>query len=141
MLTSQGLALATAMAVSAGTIFLFDHLREKYFPHTPQVSEIQDFTPAENHVLKSCLSSGSKKREKEEKKNSKKKKVRFARDVKDSKGNGELYRREHRRSSCEKIQKNYCGDEILGTRKLPPNRAVLYSGILRDRVQRMGYSY
>ncbi|GFP88973.1 hypothetical protein PHJA_001041000 [Phtheirospermum japonicum] len=140
MLTSQGLVLATAMAVSAGTIFLFDHLREKYFPHTPQVSGNQVFPLAGNQVLlKSCLSSGRKKREKEEKKN-KKKRVQFANDVKDSNGDGELYRKTHRKK-CAEIQKKSCGNEIIEIRKMPQNRAVLYSGILRDRVQRMEYSY
>lgn len=60
MLTSQGLVLATAMAVSAGTVILFDLFREKYFPPTPEVpGNHQDPPPHENQVLKSCLSSGN----------------------------------------------------------------------------------
>ncbi|KAL3633044.1 hypothetical protein CASFOL_026028 [Castilleja foliolosa] len=133
MLTSQGVVLATAMAVSAGTIFLFDHLRGKYFP---QSSRNQVFAIDGNRVLlKSCLSSGKKKREKEEKK-----RVRFANDVKDSNGDGELYRKTHRKK-CAEIQIKSCGNEIVGIEKMPQNRAALYSGILRDRVQRMEYSY
>ncbi|KAG8379838.1 hypothetical protein BUALT_Bualt07G0131100 [Buddleja alternifolia] len=129
MLTSQGLVLATAMAVSAGTILLFDLFREKYFP-TSQFSGNQD-SPNEKQVLKSCLSSGSSK------KREKKKRVQFADDVKDSPGNGDLYRKQHRKFSAE-IEKNSCGNEI---QKMPANRRALYSGILRDRVQRTGYSY
>ncbi|KAI3455324.1 hypothetical protein Pfo_011987 [Paulownia fortunei] len=134
MLTSQGLVLATAMAVSAGTIILFDLFREKYFPPASQIPGNQDSPPDENQVLKSCLSSGSKIGEKEQKKKKKKKRVHFADDVKDSRGNGELYRREHRKSA--EIQKTSCGNEILGFQKMPANRVALYSGILKDRVQR-----
>ncbi|KAK6148968.1 hypothetical protein DH2020_016493 [Rehmannia glutinosa] len=137
MLTSQGLVFATAMAVSAGTIFFFDLFREKYIP---QIPDNQNSPPHQNQVLKSCLSSGNKKREIEQKK---KKRVQFADDVKDSKGNGELYRKGGRINKSAQIQKNAscCGNEILGIPKMPPNRAVLYSGILKDRVQRMEYSY
>ncbi|CAA0816479.1 Unknown protein [Striga hermonthica] len=134
MLTSQGLVLATAMAVSAGTIFLFDHLREKYFPHAPHLSQNHNFPP---QALKPCLSPGCRKRGKEQRKNGQTKRVRFANDVKDSKGNGELYRKAGRKF----VGKNSCCEEVLGIPKMPPNRAVLYSGILRDRVQRMEYSY
>ncbi|KAL2242691.1 uncharacterized protein LOC105158387 [Sesamum indicum] len=142
MLTSQGLVLATAMAVSAGTLLLFDLFRDKSFP--PPTSPIPGNQVSNPHddqkqALKSCLSSGSKKREKEEK-NQKKKRVKFADDVKDTKGNGELYRRGRHRQRAE-IQSNCCGNEVLGWRKMPANRAALYSGILRDRVQRMGCSY
>ncbi|KAL0441628.1 UNVERIFIED_CONTAM: hypothetical protein Sradi_0101700 [Sesamum radiatum] len=145
MLTSQGLVLATAMAVSAGTLLLFDLFRDKSFP--PPTSPIPGNQVPSPHddqkqALKSCLSSGSKKREKEEKNQNqkKKKKVKFADDVKDTKGNGELYRRGRHRQRAE-IQSSCCGNEVLGWRKMPANRAALYSGILRDRVQRMGCSY
>lgn len=63
----------------------------------------------------------------------KKKKVKFAEDVKDTKGNGELYRKEGRKRS--EIQKS-CGNE-----KMPANHAALYTGILKDRVHRIQYSY
>ncbi|CAI9786919.1 unnamed protein product [Fraxinus pennsylvanica] len=68
----------------------------------------QDST-TDKQVLKSCLSSGSKEKEKM------KKRVQFADNVKDSSGNSELHRKE---------------DEI-------PANHVMYSGILKDRVQRM----
>ncbi|CAA0827373.1 Unknown protein [Striga hermonthica] len=145
MPTSQGLVLATAMAVSAGTIFLFDHLREKYFRHALQLSENQDSTPRQNQEsLKSCLlSPGCLKRDKGQRKNDgkKKKRVRFSDEVRDSKGNGELYRKAGRWSEFGGGRRNSCGEEAVGIPKMPPNHAVLYSGILKDRVQRMEYSY
>ncbi|CAA2946540.1 Hypothetical predicted protein [Olea europaea subsp. europaea] len=87
MLSSQGLVLATAMAVSAGTIIVFDLLREKYFPSTQFPR-----THPQKQFLKSCLSTGSK----NEQKKKKKKKVQFAGDVKDSSGDSEVYRKKHR---------------------------------------------
>ncbi|XP_042063671.1 uncharacterized protein LOC121807499 [Salvia splendens] len=116
-LSSQGLVLATAMAVSAGTVVLIDLLRGKYFPPISQIHQ--------NQLLKSCLSSGSKKK--------KKKKVKFAEDVKEPKGNGELYRKAGSKRS--EIQKKSCGNEL---KKMPANHAALYNGILK---QRMGCSY
>ncbi|KAL0380394.1 UNVERIFIED_CONTAM: hypothetical protein Sangu_0103700 [Sesamum angustifolium] len=83
-LTSQVLFLATALAVSAGTVILFDLFREKCFPPS-QIPRNQDSLTHQNQLLKSCLSSGSKKREKSQRK---KKRVQFADDVKDSKSNG-----------------------------------------------------
>lgn len=59
--------------------------------------------------------------------------------MKDTKGNGESYRKEGRRS--DEIRKNCCGNEMIESKKIPANRAALYSGILKDRVQRMEYSY
>ncbi|KAI3463402.1 hypothetical protein Pfo_020065 [Paulownia fortunei] len=136
MLTSQGLFMVTALAVSAGTIILFDLFREKYSPSS-QIPRNQDFPPDEKQVLKSCLSPGSRKREKEQKK--KKKRVQFADDVKDSRGNtNKLYQKKHRKSA--ELQNTSCGNEVLGFQKMPPNRVALYSGILKDRVQRMEYS-
>lgn len=65
----------------------------------------------------------------------KKKKVKFAEDVKDTKGNGELYRRK-----WGQVQKS-CGNEIAGSQKIPANRAALYTGILKDRVHTLQHSY
>ncbi|KAG6422262.1 hypothetical protein SASPL_118828 [Salvia splendens] len=103
-LSSQGLVLATAMAVSAGTVVLIDLLRGKYFPPISQIHQ--------NQLLKSCLSSE---------------------DVKEPKGNGELYRKAGSKRS--EIQKKSCGNEL---KKMPANHAALYNGILK---QRMGCSY
>ncbi|KAK6127932.1 hypothetical protein DH2020_013381 [Rehmannia glutinosa] len=104
MLNSQCLFLATAMAVSAGTIILFDLFRDRN----------QDSNLDEKQVLKSCLSSD---------------------DVKDSRISygRKLYKK-------DEIQKICCGNENLGFKKMPANRVALYSGILRDRVQKMEYS-
>ncbi|KAL8043011.1 hypothetical protein ABFX02_09G090400 [Erythranthe guttata] len=133
MLTCQGVVLATAMAVSAGTIILFDLCRERYLHSTSLILRNHDSHSDQN--LKSCLSSGGKKRKKK-----KSKRVRFADDVRETRGNGELYRRKHRES--DGIQKSCCGNQIIGLQKvMPANRAVLYSGILKGRVQRIAYSY
>lgn len=76
----------------------------------------------------------------EKKNNNKKKRVKFADDVKDSRGNSELYRKLHRKSS--KAEATCRGNEILGYNgRMPANRVALYSGILKDRVQKIGYSY
>ncbi|MCD7447305.1 hypothetical protein HAX54_027167 [Datura stramonium] len=129
MLGSQGLVLATAMAVSAGTVILLDLFRVKYFPATHLSDQ-----PDEKQILKSCLSSAGKNKDRARKK---KKRVHFAADVKSWSGNGEEYRRKHMRKFTE-TRINSCGKEIVG---MPGNRVALYTGILKDRVQRMGFSY
>ncbi|KAL0425103.1 UNVERIFIED_CONTAM: hypothetical protein Sradi_1045100 [Sesamum radiatum] len=130
-LTSQVLFLATALAVSAGTVILFDLFREKCFPPS-QIPRNQDSLTHQNQLLKSCLSSGSKKMEKSQRK---KKRVQFADDVKDSKSNG------GNRKSAENDEKSRCGNGVGGLKKTPANRAALYSGILiRERLRRMDYS-
>ncbi|XP_051135895.1 uncharacterized protein LOC127254693 isoform X2 [Andrographis paniculata] len=125
LLTSQAVLLATAMAVSAGTLLLFELFRQKY-PKIPQ-----NYPPDKKQALRSCLSSGS------EKKN-KKKRVRFADDAKESKEN---VIREHRNRTVIRKRSFSCGDEIPGLPNMPPNRAALYAGILRDRVRRIERSY
>ncbi|XP_020548839.1 uncharacterized protein LOC105164414 isoform X2 [Sesamum indicum] len=135
-LTSQVLFLATALAASAGTVFLFDLLRERCFP-PPQIPRNQDSLIQRKQLLKSCLSSGKPLQPQENKKRKRKKKrVQFADDVKDSKSNGN--RKKHRKFA-ETDEKSCCGNAVVGLKKLPANRATLYSGILiRERLRRMG---
>ncbi|XP_022731720.1 uncharacterized protein LOC111286162 [Durio zibethinus] len=139
ILSSQGVVLATAMAVS-GTVILLAFRLQKSFPlpldQIPQTSQ---------QVLRSCISSGGKKREK------KKKKVHFAEDVMDPRGDGEEFRRQVKNpvrigsnnspaalNSAPKLKKIGGGKD----RGMPANRIALYNGILRDRVvQRLAYSY
>ncbi|GFZ04079.1 hypothetical protein Acr_16g0007030 [Actinidia rufa] len=125
ILSSPGVVLATAMAIS-GAIFLALR-REKNFPPT-QFPGNQDSQRTEQIPRSSCLSSDGNKRER------KKKRVQFAESVKDRSGNGEEYRKEHKKSTNSRS----CRGQI---RQMPANRVALYSGILRDRVQRIEFSY
>ncbi|XP_041020181.1 uncharacterized protein LOC121261845 [Juglans microcarpa x Juglans regia] len=127
---SQGLVLATAMAISSTALFLA-YCRQKSFPPT-QISENQDPQHPAKQILRSCLYSEEKKKER------KKKKVQFAEDVKDPSGNGDKYRKEQTKPSKAEMG---CRNEIRGVRGMPENRIALYNGILKDRVQRMQCSY
>ncbi|XWS27008.1 hypothetical protein CRYUN_Cryun26dG0079100 [Craigia yunnanensis] len=138
ILSTQGVVLATAMAVS-GTVILLAFRLQKSFPldQIPQPSQ---------QVLRSCISSEGKKREKK-----KKKKVHFAEDVMDPRGDGEEFRRQVKNpvrigsnnspaalNSSPKFKKIGGGKD----RGMPANRVALYNGILKDRVvQRLAYSY
>ncbi|KAG9131335.1 hypothetical protein Leryth_006186 [Lithospermum erythrorhizon] len=134
MLSSQCLVLATAMAVSAGTLIILDHLWQKSPLSTNSaLPRNQDAQPIHQTLPKSCFSSGSKKRD------TKKKKVKFADDVKDSSGNGEEYRKEH--NKVRMIQKSGCGNEILDFPGMQANRKALYDGMLKARFQRMELSF
>ncbi|XVE89101.1 hypothetical protein DITRI_Ditri19aG0123400 [Diplodiscus trichospermus] len=124
VICSQGLVLATAMVVSSTVIF-FTFSRQKTLSLPKQ-------------TLRSCLSPEGKKKEK------KKKKVQFAENVKESKGNGEEYRKERNKKlttaaattagRSTKVDR-FCRNEM------PANRIALYNGILRDRVHKMECSY
>ncbi|WCJ40557.1 hypothetical protein M5689_021471 [Euphorbia peplus] len=121
-LSSQAVVLGAAMAVSSTVLFLAFSKQKN--PSSPN--------------LRSCLSSSSSSSEEKRKENKKKKRVKFAENVKDTKGNGEEYRRQkERKYSMSKIDRIICRSDI----KMPANRAALYNGILRDRVHRVQCSY
>ncbi|KAL2340467.1 hypothetical protein Fmac_008407 [Flemingia macrophylla] len=130
MINSQGVVLATAIAVTGTVIVLALRLQRSFiatqFP-LPDVS--QPSTP----ILRSCISSDENKRGK---RNKQKKRVHFADDVVDSRGDGEEYKRQHTNSFYSKSESKNCD-----VREMPANRVALYKGILRDRVaQRLTYS-
>ncbi|PRQ50669.1 hypothetical protein RchiOBHm_Chr2g0135861 [Rosa chinensis] len=118
VLSSQGLVLATAMAISSTFVFLA-FSRKQTLPPEPQNATKQSPT------LRSCLSSGDKKRD------GKKKKVRFAENVEEEK----MVERVMESSTSSKRVEQSCRNQI------PQNRVALYNGIRRDRVQRMACSY
>ncbi|EEF44790.1 uncharacterized protein LOC8282327 [Ricinus communis] len=138
MLGSQGVVLATAMVVSSTVLFLAFSKDKTLF--SPQVSKNLDSHQSTTQALRSCLSSEEKKREKK-----KKKRVKFAENVKDTKGNGEEYRREKESSFFsrrEEERKNSCPNlDRICRNEIPANRIALYNGILRDRVHRTQCSY
>ncbi|KAF2299667.1 hypothetical protein GH714_002289 [Hevea brasiliensis] len=120
-LTSQGVVFATAMVVSSTVLFLA-FSKQKNFPELFKNHDSQ--SPIQN--LRSCLRSSE--------------------NVKDTKGNGDEYRREKEKSlfanqEKEKSITRICRNEIPGTHGMPANRIALYNGILRDRVHRIECSY
>ncbi|KAF7154017.1 hypothetical protein RHSIM_Rhsim01G0069000 [Rhododendron simsii] len=139
ILNSQGVVLATAMAVS-GTVILLALRLQKSFP----AAQFQSSSP---QLPRSCISSDGKKREK------KKKRVQFAEDVVDPVGNSDEFRRQHNNATAtatnsDGLYSNSSSKEEERERKrevrgMPANRAALYNGILRDRLvhHRLAYSY
>ncbi|KAI6681663.1 hypothetical protein NL676_035544 [Syzygium grande] len=134
ILTPQGMAFATAMAVSGTVILLAFLLQKPVDDHVPQPS---------HRALRSCMSSDGKRREK-----NKKKRVHFAEDVVDPSGYSAEFRRQHGIATSSpppspppsptKFKKN-ASSKVRG---MPANRMALYNGILRDRVvHRLACSY
>ncbi|PPD69473.1 hypothetical protein GOBAR_DD33647 [Gossypium barbadense] len=112
MLSSQGMVLATAMAVS-GTVILLAFRYQKSFP-LPHPSQ---------QVLRSCISSED---------------VMEPRgDGLQVKNHVRIFSN----NSSSKLKK-FGGDGGKQGGEMPANRVALYHGILRDRgVQRLAYSY
>ncbi|CAN1120510.1 hypothetical protein LINPERHAP2_LOCUS239 [Linum perenne] len=156
MLCSQGVAVATAMAVS-GTVILLALRLQKSLPtaqfslHNHHSSPISSrcSTPSTPLPLRSCISSDGKKSNKRSKKN---KKVHFADDVVEPRGNGEEFRRQYCNAIAAAKMKRCSDDSAPRSRRkssstsrdrgIPANRLALYSGIIRDRgVQRLAYSH
>ncbi|KAL5769002.1 hypothetical protein ACOSP7_015560 [Xanthoceras sorbifolium] len=146
MLSSQGVVLATAMAVS-GTVILLA-LRLQKSSQTTQYSIDQIPRESAEQVLRSCISSDENKREKKKKK----KRVHFAEDVVDPRGNGEEFRRQHgSRKTSSSSSSSPSSSTSLNLSSpaqfkksggMPANRVALYNGILRDRViPRVAYSH
>ncbi|CAF1934158.1 unnamed protein product [Brassica oleracea var. botrytis] len=126
--SSGTVAIATAMVFSSTALFL---AMARQFH-----GKIHDQTPPP--ILRSCLSSAE-----ETKKQRKKKRVRFAGNVKDTKGNGKEYRKRElsRRTVPEPVTKPGKTGSVCGISTMPANRMALYHGILRDRDHRTQCSY
>ncbi|CAJ1944546.1 unnamed protein product [Sphenostylis stenocarpa] len=129
MISAQGVAVATAMAVS-GTVILLALRLQKSFP--PPHFAVHEIAPSPPPVLRSCISNAGKKS-----KRKKIKRVHFAEDVVESCRDGQEFRNRNLRS--KKVQKSFNQETKIG--EMPTNRVALYNGILRDRVaQRLAYS-
>ncbi|AEE75723.1 hypothetical protein AtNW77_Chr3g0172591 [Arabidopsis thaliana] len=125
--------IATAMVCSSTALFL---AMARQFHGNHQNPKVLDQTL--RPILRSCLSS-----EETKKQGKKIKKVRFADNVKDTKGNGEEYRRRelNRKSVPKPVTKPGKTGSMCRISTMPANRMALYNGILRDRDHRVQYSY
>ncbi|XP_050228714.1 uncharacterized protein LOC126677938 [Mercurialis annua] len=148
MICSQGMVLATAMAVSGTVILLALRLQKSLPPsllpplqETPQSNSRHHHHPQEQ-ILRSCISPDGKK-----KKN--KKRVKFAEDVMDPIRDSKEFRRKHAEaaivvstnSSASSSPPKFIKKIGSNERRMPENRVALYNGILRDRVvHRFAYS-
>ncbi|CAH8343873.1 unnamed protein product [Eruca vesicaria subsp. sativa] len=124
-------AIATAMVFSSTALFL---AMARQFHG--KIHDHQSPSP----ILRSCLSSS----EAMKKQRRKKKKVRFAENVKDTKGNGKEYRKKrelNQRTVHEPVNKPGKTGSVCGISTMPANRVALYNGILRDRNYKTQCSY
>ncbi|KAI3870911.1 hypothetical protein MKW92_035466 [Papaver armeniacum] len=127
MMSSQGLALATAMAIS-GSLVLITLYKQKTL--------VDQNSKANPQTLRPCLSSDKSSREKKKKK--KKKKVRFADDVVVRVVTNDI---EDISSETVSSNQDYQFEDRGICAAMHTNRSSLYQGILRDRVHRIAYSY
>ncbi|KAF9662903.1 hypothetical protein SADUNF_Sadunf18G0102800 [Salix dunnii] len=140
-LCSQGVVLATAMAVSGTIILLAFRLQKTLLPSDQFPGDHHQIPESSQQALRSCIASEGKKK-------GKKKRVHFAEDVVDPRGDGEEFRKQHeavfltQNSSSSSSSSSSTEFKKSGQqRRMPANRAALYNGILRDRgVQRLAYS-
>eukprot|EP01018_Ginkgo_biloba_P010651 Gb_04730 [translate_table: standard] len=140
MLTSHEIGILTVIAVSGSVIILalgrHKLLMEPKPPHHEHSVEGGGQNEANSYGRRSCLSSG--------KKCSRRKKVRFAEDVVEPCGNNNEYRRRHTVGIGRRFK--YLGDSkgvydckphtLANYSNIPPNRLVLYNGMLQYRMQR-----
>ncbi|KAI3863016.1 hypothetical protein MKX03_023571 [Papaver bracteatum] len=124
IMSSQGLALATAMAIS-GSLVLITLYKQKTL--------VYPNSKANPQILRPCLSSDKKTREKKKKK----KKVRFADDVVVRVVTND----EDISSETFSSNQDYQFEDRGICAAMHTNRSSLYQGILRDRVHRIAYSY
>ncbi|RWW31025.1 hypothetical protein GW17_00004371 [Ensete ventricosum] len=121
LITSHGLALATAVAVS-GAVILLAVCRPKHFSAALDRSS----TPPWCHP-RSCMSSSEgRKREKANGKQQRRKRVQFAAEVEELGGSS-------RNETPAELARSPRGERRGEARGMPANRVALYNGILRDR--------
>ncbi|KAK1256658.1 hypothetical protein QJS04_geneDACA005664 [Acorus gramineus] len=128
--SSQGMVLATAMAVS-GTVILFALRRSTKSLKTTEFGNIASSRPN----LRPCISSDTKKRQRSKSK----KRVHFADNlIEDSDDLETKESLEIDSSIALNIEEQHYP---VRDHRMPANRAALYNGILQDRLQRMACSY
>ncbi|KAK3002896.1 hypothetical protein RJ639_019955 [Escallonia herrerae] len=149
MSPSNGVVLATAMAVSGTVILLAMRLQKSLTTTTPAatttttpttttttqflISPVQQLPAPRSCISPECGNIWGK-REK------KKKKVHFAQDVVDTRGSSEEFRRRMRSSDETSLHSSLKNGRKI--RDMPANRMALYNGMLKDRVlHRVAYSY
>ncbi|XP_065047601.1 uncharacterized protein LOC135678578 [Musa acuminata AAA Group] len=137
-MTSHGVALATAVAVS-GTVILIALCRQKPFSVSAGAGAAaadRNSTPPWHH-LRSCISFSGKTGNRTKKQQRQKKRVQFAAEV------AEFSCSEPPAAEEENQEQEAAEEERpRAPRGMPANRVALYNGILQDRLmQRMACCY